>query len=360
MKEKNVAVLIPSLDPEERTVQYVDELIAFGFPRIIVVDDGSKAENRHYFEELTLRPACTVLRHEKNRGKGAALKTGFRYFIDNFSPEEWAGIVTADADGQHSARDTRKAAEDLLPHPEALILGTRDFSGKNVPFKSRIGNRITSCVFALLNFKVIHDTQTGLRGIPFRFLEDCTRLEGERFEYEINMLIWAAKNGISILEEPIETIYYESNRATHFSAVKDSVKIYQVMFRSFVQFSASGIFSAAVDLSVFTLITKVFLSGTLTAGGIFAGTAAARLLSALVNFFLNKKVVFRCGGRVISDLVRYGSLCVAQMLTSWLLVTGIYFLSHWDASWVKMFVDLALFFVSYQIQRRWVFRGEKR
>ena len=122
-----------------------------------------------------------------NQGKGRALKTAFSCLLNEYKPEEISGVVTVDADGQHSPEDPKRVAEALLEE-EALILGTRNFS-KDTPFKSRYGNHITTAVFALLYGKKIRYTQTGLRGIPYGFLAECLRLEGERFEYEIKMLI---------------------------------------------------------------------------------------------------------------------------------------------------------------------------
>jgi len=245
-----------------------------------------------------------------------------------------------------------------LLEEEALILGTRNFS-KDTPFKSRYGNHITTAVFALLYGKKIRDTQTGLRGIPYGFLAECLRLEGERFEYEIKMLIDAVRCKWQIKEVEIQTIYVDSNRATHFHAVKDSLRIYRVLFGCFFGFAASGILSFLLDIGLFTLLTKTLFSSLPANLCILGGTVLARICSSLFNFSMNRSLVFKGKGKTSGALIRYYILCVCQMLCSWALVSGLFRLLNWEPSGLKVFVDLVLFFASYQIQRVWVFNKRK-
>ena len=359
---KKIAVVIPSLDPGENMPQLVKNLCSCGFSRFVLVDDGSKAENRGYFEQAIQFAEETgadirLLRHAVNQGKGRALKTAFSCLLNEYKPEEISGVVTVDADGQHSPEDTKRVAEALLEE-EALILGTRNFS-KDTPFKSRYGNHITTAVFALLYGKKIRDTQTGLRGIPYGFLAECLRLEGERFEYEIKMLIDAVRCKWQIKEVEIQTIYVDSNRATHFHAVKDSLRIYRVLFGCFFGFAASGILSFLLDIGLFTFLTKTIFS-TLPANlCILGGTVIARICSSLFNFSMNRSLVFKGKGKTSGALIRYYILCVCQMLCSWALVSGLFSCLDWEPSGLKVFVDLVLFFASYQIQRVWVFNKRK-
>lgn len=234
-----VAILIPSLDPDEQMVRQVRALVDKGFQHIIVVDDGSSQSTQKFFGEIDQFESVIILRHAANQGKGRALKTGMHYFLNTYSNKQLKGIVTADADGQHGVDDIAKVARVLVKE-EKLVLGTRDFSKGNVPFKSRKGNRITTGVFALLYGKKIHDTQTGLRGIPYRFIRNCLKLRGERFEYETLMLIDAVRSHQPMKEVAIETIYINSNRATHFHALKDSLRIYNVIFGTFLSDALCG------------------------------------------------------------------------------------------------------------------------
>ena len=356
---KNRVILIPSLNPNEDFINYAKELTKNENVYLIVVDDGSKEKLKYIFNEIGKLKNTTILTNAVNQGKGRSLKTGFNYYINNFDKKDYPGIVTADSDGQHKVEDVLAICDELSKiKEEGLILGTRDFNLDNVPFKSRKGNKITTFIFKLLYGKKINDTQTGLRGITYDFAKRCISINGERFEYEINMLIDAVHGKIPIYEHTIETIYFNNNKESHFRPVKDSFKIYKVMFKEFFKFTISGLSSAILDVLLFTILYNLFgkdLSGTVS---ILIPTFCARVLSSLYNYNINKNIVFKSSGK--NTLIKYYFLCILQAVASWLLVdilfnaTGI---SH--PSIVKIIVDAILFFISFQIQHRWVFNNKK-
>ena len=352
--KQETVVLIPSLNPDEKLTAYVMELIRIGFRRILLVDDGSRESCQDIFESLAKEPEVSVLHHEKNRGKGRALKTGFAYCMEQFG--DAVGVVTADSDGQHSPKDTLAVAEALIEHPEALILGTRNFDEEQVPFKSRYGNKITTIVFRLLYGKLIHDTQTGLRGIAGKHLPMMTELPGERFEYEIGMLIEASRAEIPLVEVPIETIYINDNAETHFHPVKDSLKIYGVMFQYFLKYTLSSLGASLIDILAFWIFSALVFRGSGEAVPIFLSTIAARVISSACNFFANRMVVFKASGNLAREAAAYYGLVVVQMLCCAGLVYFFTGLLHWEATLVKVLVDTCLFFVSFQIQHRLIFR----
>ena len=107
-----VSVILPSLDPDEKLIAVIDGLLEYGFSDIILVNDGSKPENMHYFEEAAQHEQVHLLHHEVNRGKGAALKTAFTWFLEN--RPDYAGVVTVDGDNQHHPEDTRRCAQQML------------------------------------------------------------------------------------------------------------------------------------------------------------------------------------------------------------------------------------------------------
>lgn len=219
----NPVIIIPTLNPDERLMKLVEKLRVSNIP-IVIINDGSKEECNDIFEMLRLRFQCDIFSHSVNMGKGAAIKTGIRY-VSQMYPHS-CGVVTADGDGQHAAEDILKVAEVLDNNQRSLILGSRNFDAKGVPFKSRWGNRITSFVFKISTGKECPDTQTGLRGIPKEFKEICLSIPGDRFEYEMNMLLKFVKNNIPLMHVPIDTIYLENNKSSHFNPVKDSIRIY--------------------------------------------------------------------------------------------------------------------------------------
>ena len=228
MRPEECCVLIPSLSPDERLPRYVQELLRAGYGRIVVVDDGSAESYQPIFDRIAGWEGCVVRHHPVNRGKGAALRTGYRYILDE---TDHMGIVTADSDGQHTVPDTLKLTEKLSDKRE-LLLGSRDFSrkSKNVPFRSRFGNRTTSVVFRLLYGRWLPDTQTGLRALPRELLAFSLGVPGNRFEYEMNQLVWCAKKKVPITVMPIETVYLEENKSSHFHPLRDTWRIYKPLF----------------------------------------------------------------------------------------------------------------------------------
>ncbi len=355
---KNIVVLIPSLNPNEDFIDYAKKLTKNEDVHLIVIDDGSRDELKYIFEKIGKCKNTVVLTHAVNLGKGRALKTGFNYYINNFDKKNYPGIVTADSDGQHKVEDVIAIGKELSKiKEEGMILGTRDFNQDNVPFKSRNGNKITTVVFKLLYGKRINDTQTGLRGITYDFAKKCISMDGERFEYEINMLIMAVRDKIKMQEHTIETIYYDNNSETHFHPIKDSFKIYKVMFSEFFKFTISGLSSALLDILLFTIFYNLFGKRLDTTLAIFIPTVCARILSSLYNYNINKNIVFKNSGK--NTLVKYYILCICQGLASWLLVEKLFKLINIPhPSIIKVVVDFILFLISYQIQQRVVFKNK--
>jgi glycosyltransferase involved in cell wall biosynthesis len=219
------AVLIPAYVPGEELVSVVAGLAEIDTILTVVVDDGSPEECQSIFERITMLPRTVLLTHSVNMGKGAALKTGFKYLVE----KQIQTVVTADADGQHSLSDILKIAEVSLDQPMTLVLGVRMFD-KNVPPRSMFGNTITRWVLKLLFGLKLQDTQTGLRAIPHGLLTDYLAIQPNRYEYELEMLLLSSTKNIPLLEVPIETIYINSNKASHFNSLVDSFRIYRVLF----------------------------------------------------------------------------------------------------------------------------------
>ena len=238
MSEKNsclqeAAVILPSLNPDQKFAGVVDGLVQAGFRHIVIVDDGSDAEHQKWFEHAAAYPQCEVLHHGVNKGKGRALKTAFSH-VKNTHPG-LKGVVTIDGDGQHLLPDIIACAERMLAEGDKVILGCRDFDQPGVPPRSVAGNKTTSRMFRAIYGIRISDTQTGLRAIPAVFLDRFCQIEGERFEYETNMLLQMKRMGIAFLEQPIATVYDPEDYSSHYNAVKDSWRIFKVMAKSLVR-----------------------------------------------------------------------------------------------------------------------------
>lgn len=345
---KNVGIVIPSLSPDARLVQLVEELAANGFVRVLVINDGSSDEYNSFFDK-TRELGAVVLRHVVNQGKGRALKTAFHYVLDQWP--DCAGVITTDSDGQHAPEDIRACAESLIQNPDKLILGCRDFKKANVPFKSRYGNVITSNVMKLFVGLNISDTQTGLRGIPKRLMKRFLAVSGERFEYETNMLLCCKEEDIPIMEVPIATIYYENNKSTHFRPLQDSVKIYGL----FLKFIMASLSSSLIDIVLFALGTAV-LKDVMPGYYIIVSTVLARVISSVYNFAINRQTVFKSEASVRHTLFRYYMLAIVQMSLSAFGVWCVFELFGGSETLIKIVVDCLLFVISFQIQREWVFK----
>jgi len=349
----NVTIVLPSLNPDEKFLNVVQGLVDAGFADIVIVNDGSDPDRRHWFDQAAAFPACTVLTHEVNKGKGRALKTAFSYMVQNRPQSK--GAVTIDGDGQHLIGDIIACAQAMLESPDKVILGCRDFNQPQVPPKSRSGNKFTSALFLVGCGIRLSDTQTGLRAIPSQYLPTFCEIKGERFEYETNMLLVMKRQGIRFLEVPIETVYDGKNEGTHFRPVVDSLKIMKLIF----VFIASSLSSTALDLALFYGAMHLLPTGRYT---ILGATVIARTISSFYNFNMNKTVVFGKGGNYRTTMVRYYCLCIPQMLLSALLVTLLESLaaagSELAATGIKCLVDTVLFFISFTIQREWVFKEE--
>ncbi len=349
----NISVIIPSLNPDEKLQCVVDSLIETGFDDIILVNDGSDEAHMKPFQILEKYPQCTILSHDVNRGKGRGLKTAFEYCMVNRPDID--GVVTVDGDNQHRAADIKACCEKMVDEKNKVILGVRDFSSSDVPFKSRFGNNMTSFVFRFACGLNISDTQTGLRAIPREYLELFSGIKGERFEYETNMLLELKNHNIDFTEVKIQTVYIEENASTHFNPIKDSIKIYGVIFK----FLFSSFASSLIDLAMFSLVGALLLGRMSDSPRIFIATVTARIISSLFNYTFNRKAVFKSKKGVVNTIVKYYILCVCQLCVSYLLVYAVTeLLSLGMAATVvaKACIDIMLFVISFQIQRRWVFR----
>ena len=213
--------LIPAYMPDEKLIAIVRQLYEAGF-EIIIVNDGSSDDCTKVFEESSRY--AKVLCHEKNQGKGKALKTGLK-FINSVYEAPYT-IVTVDADGQHRIEDVIRVAQASEQNRSCLILGSRKMEGK-VPFKSLAGNAITRFVYRLSTGISVYDTQTGLRAFSDKLILRLIDIDGSRYEYEMNMLTALPGEGVEIKEVWISTVYIDDNKSSHFNAVKDSFLIYR-------------------------------------------------------------------------------------------------------------------------------------
>lgn len=344
---QDVKIIIPVLNPNENFLKLLDELKNQGFEPPIVVNDGSSSESCGYFQTAQEEYGCIVLEHEENKGKGCALKTAFSYIL---SENKYKYVVTIDADGQHEPEDVLACviAAREAENSRKVMFGCRNFNEPQVPAKSRIGNKSMCILMRFACGMNLSDTQTGLRVFPVEYLPWLVEVEGERFEYETNVLIFMQGKEIPYGEVSVRTVYMEENKSSHFRPITDSL----IIIRPFLKFLVSSFSSSLVDLAVFTLLFYL-LRGFPEREVIWGATIAARALTACFNYLLNRHKVFEQGSG--KSPMKYIALCILQMCMSAALVSAVFRIVGVGAVGIKIVVDISLFFVSYQIQREWVF-----
>ena len=340
-------IIIPTLNPNSKLIQLINKLQQNNLNRIIVVNDGSN--NQESINILNqIKNDVTILVHEKNEGKGKALKTAFNYILEN--EKDIIGCITADGDGQHLVKDILKLDKRLKQNKanqiNALVLGVRNLYNKAVPFASRFGNGFSYIFFKLQTGVTLKDTQTGLRGLPLSLIEKAIKINGNRYDYEMNMLTEFALSKIKFETIPIETIYEENNKSSHFRAFKDSFLIY----KQFIRYSTVSILSAIVDLTIFTILVHIFTG----VAYIYAATAIARISSGCFNFFSNRKWSFKSKKNIQFQILKYISLFITQMCVSGFLVNTLSILPI-NVTIIKIFVDSCIFIVNYIIERRYIY-----
>lgn len=334
---KKTLVLIPAYQPESVLISLAEQLIAKGVD-VVVVNDGSSAEKNDVFTQVE-KTGATVLSYGENHGKGYALKHGINWAWKN----GYTTLVTADADGQHTVEDIINIGEKTTEYKGRLVLGVRNKS--EMPPKSKVGNTVTCMLFRVLKGVKISDTQTGLRGMTLtaEAVPQLLDMEGDRYEYETNMLIESPKVFTEIREVPIQTVYEPGNPTSHFRPIKDGMRIYRLLFRRFPVFALASFMSFLVDYLFFNVgFYKIGIN-------VVAATIAARVISGVFNFLMNKYVVFRGAGKYYT-LWRYAVLAVSVLVINcaviWLL-TDVLHIAAWFA---KIIVELTMYFVNFFIQ----------
>lgn len=333
-------VLIPAYQPDARLPRLILELHrADPSTKIVVVDDGSGQKFSDIFE-ASATAGAQVISYENNRGKGYALREGFTWIRD-VAGDLSECVVTADADGQHTLNDIFRVGRTCTDTGTS-VLGVREFVG-HVPARSRIGNTATSALFWLATGWKLKDTQTGLRAFPVALLPALLEVQGDRYEYELRVLLHLAKFRHPVTQIPIETIYEAGNPTSHFRPLQDSARIWAPLLK----FAASSGVATIIDYVL------VLALNALT-GALFFPVVVARMVSASVNFAMNRRVFEATGVPLRRSALRYAALAIAVVAGSYTMLavlTGIG-MPLWIA---KIIADTTMYLVSYSAQSRYVF-----
>ena len=345
---KRQFALIPAYKPNENLISFIQSLETRGL-EVVVVNDGSGEDYLPLFHKIQEQSLATVIHLEKNQGKGAALKAGLSYLNtvnDDFQ------VITLDADGQHSIQDALFLLQKSLENEGSLLLGSRAQS-KDSPLRSRIGNYITKKVFSLTTGVKVEDTQTGMRAFSKQLIPKLLKIQGNRYEYEMNMLLDFAKEGIPIREYPIETIYINDNEESHFDTVKDSIRIYSQILK----FISSSLLSFCIDFLLYTLSLSL-------SGSILFSNAFARLISLHCNFFMNQNYVFQNASEGtkrehLKEYLSYLGLALSLFAMNTLLLSAVVEVLGVNAYLAKIITEILLFILSYFVQKHLIFSKQE-
>ena len=337
-------ILIPAYEPAESLPLLVSDLTGRGFA-VVIVDDGSGPGSAHIFESLTANPRVSFLQHAVNLGKGAALRTGINHILTH--DQDAIGVVTADADGQHVVDDIVAVAAELNRQPHQLVLGVRTFH-EDVPFRSRLGNVLTRNLVRAVIGRRMSDTQTGLRGVPRALATELLRLPAAGYEFELDMLVLAKHLSVPVREVPIATVYLDGNVSSHFNPVRDSMKIYFVLFR----FALLSLATAVVD-------NVVFLAAFSVAGSIGLAQVSGRLVAMFFNYGMARRAVFLSRAPHRQTLPRYALLVLVNGFVSYALLTFLNTRFGMDVIGSKISAELLLFCANFALQRDFVFTRKR-
>ena len=349
MSAENTVILIPAYKPSDALVSVAAQLRDGGFS-IVCVDDGSGGDFDGVFAHAS--GFAEVLRYPVNRGKGSALKYGMRHILTNPAYAAKKYIVTADADGQHRPDDIAKIADAMDQNPDSLVLGSRHFTGE-VPFRSRFGNSITRIVFAVAGGRKLTDTQTGMRGFSLKNAEIFIETDGDKYEYEMNVLFTAVEEKIPITELPIETVYENDNSSSHFRPIRDSYRIYKTIFLA--SKSLKYLFSSGLAFLIDYALTITLDAVIPLALSMEIAMVSAWICSSLTNFYINRNFVFRSAAPLIQAMPEYYGLAGVVFLCKAGLLELLTRILHIPLGIAKLGAEILFFVSNYFIQKKLIF-----
>ncbi|MBE5995352.1 MAG: glycosyltransferase [Paenibacillaceae bacterium] len=345
MAVKNNYIVIPAYNPDDRLIALLKELSYKLEAVLLIVNDGSRIEAEEIFHEA--EKYGIVLQHDRNYGKGKAVKTALTFIRE----QKVSGrVIIADADGQHTVADIAGLLGVKTGERNILIIGSRYFQG-NIPLRSRLGNQFTRATFWLLSGKWLKDTQTGLRAFDSTLIPMFLEISGDRYEYETNMLMTCVKENIQIVEVPIETIYLDGNKSSHFRPLKDSARIYMTMLK----FVSSSFLSFCIDYLLFGILLSLTSGlGVITADAV--SNIMARIVSATFNFFVNRNYVFHYEGNLLQSVLGYAALALSILAVNTAML--LWLVRDWGIGGLeaKIVVEVTIFFVNFLIQKFFIFK----
>ncbi len=344
-----ILIIIPAFNPPIDLFEKLLSKLDGSFKNVLIVNDGSDDKFNDFFKKLEKK--WRVLRHEYNLGKGEAIKTAYRYALDNY--KEVLAYVVIDCDNQHDIEDMVNCCKSAIKHPDSLVIGVRDFSLDNVPFKSKTGNKITRLMFKWLFNKNITDTQTGLRAISPNLANKFINVSGSRYNYELKCLILCCEENIPIVEVPIKTIYIENNKESRFNPLKDSYIIYKEFFNYYLRLFIPYVLSLIIFLIVF-----YFMNSNNDLKAILLVNIISGIINIIMNIFLNYRSIYK-HNNISNNLVYILKKILKIFIAGFFIYIG-YNLLNMNLLLSKVIVDIVFTIVLFYVFRNVGFKNEEK
>lgn len=326
---KKIAV-IPSYKPNEKLISILKELKENKI-ECIVVNDGSSDKYDSIFNKV--KDYAHLIEYYPNKGKGYAIKEGLKYIEKTYKNSV---IVTIDSDGEHRPKDAIKLLKIAEKKPNTLVLG------KNT--KHKLSTSITNWFYHFTTGVTLQDTKSGLRAFQDKLIPHFLTIDGNRFDYEMNMLLSCPKENIDIYEEPIETIH-DNDIASNYNMIKDTYLIYRKM----IIYTITSLIAAVVDFFVYLLV--VYLTNNVTISNILA-----RVTSTNVNYIATKSLVFKDKRNAKQSVFKYYALAIATLLVSTILLHIAVNIFHMNKYIFKIVIDTILFLLNWSFANKYVFK----
>lgn len=216
ISEKNICVLVPTYNNEKTLKRVIDGILQYTCD-IIIVNDGSTDSTPVILYDY---PEIKIIHLPKNKGKGNALKTGFR----EAEKTGYSYAITIDSDGQHYPDDIPVFVEALLKEDQdVLLIGNRNMAQDGIPKKSSFGNRFSNFWFWFETGIKLEDTQSGYRLYPLHKIPRTYFTP--KFEFEIEIIVRTAWRHIPVKNVPVKVLYDPLERVSHFRPFKDFTRI---------------------------------------------------------------------------------------------------------------------------------------
>lgn len=214
--EQKILVVVPTYNNAGTIVSVIEQVRQYS-DHILVVNDGSTDTTAEIIRSLNVEQ----ISYSKNRGKGYAIRRSFEYAKQN----GYNYVLTIDSDGQHYASDIANFTREIISNPDSLIIGARNLTADNMPSKNTFANKFSNFWYRIETGNKLIDTQSGFRLYPIRKIGD-TRFFSNRYEFEVEVLVRSAWNGVNVYNIPIQVYYPPTDeRISHFKPLKDFTRI---------------------------------------------------------------------------------------------------------------------------------------